>query len=245
MAAQTGESRVRRPADAGPPLPLVVSISAVLLVAGLVVPFMLSGQPYPSPAARDVLVRSYVDAHPDAIRVASLFLFASSIPLAVFTAATVARLHALGVRAAGPTIALVGGLLASTALAVSACAQWALARMGDDADLALVRAVHDLAFISGGPWHVVALGLLLAGVAVSAAFSRLLPPAVWGAGVLLAVICELATLAFVSSAAAYLLPLGRFGGLIWLIVAGVVLPRARPLRNARGPLATPPAARAR
>ena len=42
-------------------------------------------------------------------------------------------------------------------------------------------------------------------------------------------VCELATLTFATPVAAYLLPVGRFGG-IWLIVAAVQLPRERQRR---------------
>jgi hypothetical protein len=146
-----------------------------------------------------------------AVQLSAFFLFAASVPLAVLTAALTGRLHGLGVRAAGPAIALAGGLLASAGLALCAAAQWALARTGDGAPAALVRALADVAFVTGGPWHAVGLGLLLAGVAVSAAFTGLLPRPVWQAGVVLAVVCELSTLVLLVPGAAYLLPVGRFG----------------------------------
>lgn len=219
---------LRRPADASPPLPVVAAISTALFVAGLVVPvFLADGQRYPSPFEAPEALVSYVGSHADAVRFAALFQFAASIPLAVFTASVVARLHALGVRAAGPTIALVGGVLAAAAMAVSACAQWVLSHMSATTSRDLLSAVHELVFISGGPWHVVAFGLLLAGIAVPAAFHRLLPRPMWMAGVALAVLCEFSTVAFAVPAAAYLLPLGRFGGLIWLITAAALLPRTR------------------
>lgn len=225
------DHRAPTPAGAGPPLPGVAAVSAALFVAGLVVPIALSGQPYPSPFQGGDALAVYLAQHPDALRAAALFHFASSVPLAVFSASVVARLHALGVRAAGSLIALAGGVLASAALALSGCAQWVLARVGQDAPPGLARSLHELVFLTAGPWHVVALGLLLAGIAVSAGFYRLLPPVMWVIGVVLAVICELTTLVFVSDSAAYLLPVGRFGGLIWLIAAGFVLPRSRPRRS--------------
>lgn len=224
--------RARTRAGAGPPLPVVAAVSAALFVAGLVVRMALSGQRYPSPfEGGEALAAVYLAEHPEALRAAALFHFASSVPLAVFSASVVARLHALGVRAAGPLIALVGGVLASASLALSGCAQWVLARVAQDAPPELARSLHELVFLTAGPWHVVALGLLLAGIAVSAGFYRLLPPVMWVIGVVLAAICELTTLVLVSESAAYLLPVGRFGGLIWLIAAGFVLPRARPRRS--------------
>lgn len=224
--------QVRRPTEAGPPLAPVVGVSAVLFLAGIVVPLAVAGgEPYPAPltGGEEALV-AYLARHADALRLGALLQFASSVPLAVFTAAAVARLHALGVRAAGPTIGLVGGLLGSAALAVSACGQWVLSRVSPDAPAALLGALNNLVFVTGGPWHVVGLGLLLAGVAVSSAFHRLLPRPIWVAGVALAVICELTTLTLVLPSAVYLIPVGRFGGLVWLVVAALLLPVRRPHR---------------
>jgi hypothetical protein len=198
-----------------------MAVSAGLFAAGVVVPLVLAGEAYPSAVSSTDggggagNLSRYVAEHSDALRAAGLFHVASSIPLAIYAASVVARLHALGVRAAGPLIALAGGVLASVALAVSGCTQWVL---------------RDAAFVTGGPWHVMALGLLIAGVAVSAAFHRLLPRSLWVAGVGLAVVCEVSTLALAVDAAAYLLPLGRFGGLAWLIAAGFALPSSRPRR---------------
>ena len=217
--------------DGGPPLPLVAGVAAALAVAAIVLPLLVTGgQPYPSPFGGAGALRQYVAAHADALRYTAVLQFAASVPLLVFTASAVARLHALGVRAAGPTIALVGGVAAAAALAVSACAQWVLSRLPAGSDAGVLGLVRDLAFIAGGPWYVVASGLLLAGIAVPAAFYRLLPRAVWVTGVLLAVVCELATLAFLTPLAAWLLPLGRFGGLVWLVLVAVLLPRRRPSR---------------
>lgn len=230
--------RVRAAGDAGPPLPLVASISVALVVAGIVVPLLLSGgQAYPSPSDEGEGLASYVASYPAALKFAALFQFAASVPLAVFSASVVARLHALGVRAAGPMIALVGGVCASIALALSASGQWVLSGMSPTSSTELLEAVRDLVFIAGGPWHVVAFGLLLAGISVSAAFHRLLPRPMWIAGVVLAVVCELATLAFATTQATYLVPLGRFGGLLWLVGAAVLLPRKRP-RRATAPTAS-------
>ena len=59
----------------------------------------------------------------------------------------------------------------------------------------LIRLMHDLAFISGGPGFVVPIGLLIAGIAVPGLLARLLPrPLAW-AGLIIAALVVL----FVSS----------------------------------------------
>lgn len=48
------------------------------------------------------------------------------------------------------------------------------------------------------------------------------------AGLVIAVLAELATLVLVWPALAPVLPLARFPGLVWLVVAGLQLPHQRP-----------------
>nr|PZN23615.1 MAG: hypothetical protein DIU75_04960 [Mycolicibacterium hassiacum] len=55
-------------------------------------------------------------------------VFGSSIPLAIYAATAGSRLRQLGVTAPGSTIALAGGLLAATGLALSALLIWTLSR---------------------------------------------------------------------------------------------------------------------
>ena len=56
----------------------------------------------------------------------------------------------------------------------------------------MVRALHDLAFLFGGPAHVVFLGLLLAGMAVPGLLLGLLPRATAWTGLVIAGLAELA-----------------------------------------------------
>jgi hypothetical protein len=56
-------------------------------------------------------------------------------------------------------------------------------------------------------------------------------PVAW-TGLVLAGLGMLATLTLLTSALYPLLPIGRFGGLIWLLITSVLLPRARPRRTA-------------
>jgi hypothetical protein len=156
------------------------------------------------------------------------------VPLAVLAAAAAARLGALGVRAAGPLIALAGGVLASAAQAASAAALWAMSRLGPDASVDLLEAVHGLALVSGGAAHVVALGLLVAGIAVPAAVFGFLPRPLWVLGLAVAVLCELTTVVLLATAAWNVLPVARFGALVWLVAAGALLPRHRPRRSPPG-----------
>jgi len=106
---------------------------------------------------------------------------------------------------------------------------------------AVVRALDDLAFLTGGPAQVVAFGLLLAGIAVPSPIVGLLPRWVAVAGLVLAAAAKLLTLVLISPGLGLLLPRARFGGTAWLIVAGATLPFTRtPCRSpTRGTVSDP------
>ncbi|OBF30983.1 hypothetical protein A5724_23375 [Mycobacterium sp. ACS1612] len=153
--------------------------------------------------------------------------FGSSIPLAIYAATASARLRQLGITAPGATIALAGGLLASTGLGLSGLLVWTLSRPEVTSEPALTRALYYLTYLTGGAWHVVALGLLIAGIAVPGLVVALLPRGVALTGLAIAALAELATLVLIWERLSPLLPVARFTGLLWLIVAGAMLPLRR------------------
>lgn len=215
----------------GPHLGVLAIVSTALFLVGLFVSAAIAGGFPPATTASAHTIQDYFQNHRSAVRVAALFQFGAAVPLAIYAAATSARLRNLGIRAPGATIALVGGVLSAGFLALSGLVGWVLSRPEVVRDHALVRAFQDLWFMAGGPGHVVFLGLLVAGVAVPAFFTGLLPRPLIAVGVAFAVVAELSTLSIVADGAAYLLPIARFPILAWLIVAGFRLPLSR--RDAR------------
>jgi hypothetical protein len=145
------------------------------------------------------------------------------------------RLRALGAPAPGSTIALVGGVLGAALLTLSALVTWVLSRPAVRGEVPIVRALHDLAFLTGGPAHVVFLGLLVAGIAVPALLLGLLPRWLSVVGLVIAVLAELATVALFAESAVVLVPLARFPALLWLAVAGFAVRRRAGRRGADGP----------
>jgi hypothetical protein len=216
----------------GPPLGVLAVVSTVLFLLGLFVAAMIAKGFPPAPTAAAATIQEYFHDHRSAARVSALFQFGAAIPLALYAATASARLRNLGIRAPGATIGLAGGVLSAGFLALSALTSWVLSRAEVVRDPTLVRALQDLAFITGGPGHVVFLGLLVAGLAVPALFARLLPRPVVFLGLLLAAIAELSTLSIATDKLAVLLPIARFPILIWLIAAGFQLPRTRQRQDA-------------
>lgn len=229
MATTTGTLQTtRRPAQQrGPSLPLLAGVSLALLLAGLVLSAALGGL-FPSPYAHAATIQHYFLSHPEAVRAGGILTFASSVPLAIYAATASARLRQLGVTAPGATIALVGGALSAGALSLAGLLQWTLAQAPVRTDQSLVRALQDLTFLTGGVMHVVFLGLLVAGIAVPGWLVGLLPRPVAFSGLAIAAIAELSTLCLVWQPMSFLLPLGRFPGLLWLLAAGILLPQKRP-----------------
>jgi len=222
-----------RPVQGGPPLALLGAISLVLLLAGLAIGAALGGV-MPLPYGSSTEIQDYVANNHDAAEAIAVAAFASSIPLAIYAATASARLRQLGVTAPGATIALAGGILASSGLGLSGLFAWTLSRPEVTADATLVRALYYLTYLTGGPWHIVALGLLIAGISVPSLILGLLPRPVAWAGLAIAVMAELTTLVLIWPGLSPLLPVARFTGLIWLIVAGVLLPvRRRNKQEAR------------
>lgn len=222
----------RTPTQGGPPLGVLALVSTLLLVAGVAGGAALAGRTYPSPYAEPAVIRAFFSGPPLAVTVGGTAVFASAVPLLIYAATVSTRLRHLGVTAPGATIALAGGVASATLLALSGLLQWALGRPAVLTNEPVVRALHDLSFLTGGPAHVVFLGLLIAGVAVPGLLLGLLPRALAVAGLVIAAIAELATLALLWPQLSVLIPLARFPGLLWLIVVGFRLPRQRPRRTA-------------
>jgi hypothetical protein len=136
-------------------------------------------------------------------------------------------LRQLGVAAPGPMIALTGGILAAGALGLTGLLAWTLSRPEVSGDTALVVALYYLVFLVGGAGHIVALGLLVAGIAAPSLIVGLLPrPLAW-AGLAIAGLCELTTLVLVWPVLGPILPVTRVSALAWLVVAGARLPLRR------------------
>ncbi|RMI34141.1 DUF4386 domain-containing protein [Nocardia stercoris] len=177
----------------------------------------------PHPGDSGAAVLAYDVAHRGLLETGALLMVAAAAPLVVIGTLVFATLRARLGRV--PGIAVAGAVLAAAALTVSGIIGWAGARLTDAAGPALARAVADLSFASGGPAYAVGFGLFALGVAVPALIGDLLPrPLAW-TGVAIGIAGAVAVLGLAVPALLPLLPVVRFGGLLWLIVTVVTLVR--------------------
>lgn len=227
MTSPQPATRRGRP-QGGPPLLAPALAYGALTIAAVV---LSATVPHPSAPAASVLV--YDRAHHTALQVAGFLISGASVPLAIWTATAYRRLRTLGVTAPGAVIALTGGLLAAASLSLSGLITWTSSQVTAAAGPGLARALAELSFATGGAGFVVPFALLLAGVCVPALILRLTPrPWAWF-GLAVAVAAVLSTFTLLTATVDVLLPIGRFGGLVWLIGTSVLLPLdRRALRNA-------------
>ena len=211
----------------GPHLGMLAIIFAGLFITGLsfVVTFSAGAPHFPGPWETAEAIAGYFRNYRHDVLMCAFFQFGAAIPLGLFTATIVSRLKFLGVKAAGANIALFGGLTTAFNIVVSSLVIWVMSYPGMAQDVSVIRALYYIAFAIGGVGYSVPLGLLIAGISVTAFFMKLLPKWVVVFGLLLAVIGELSWLSLIFPTLVPLIPLTRFPGFIWLIIAGFMLPK--------------------
>ncbi len=212
----------------GPSIVLLASVHILLFAAGLVAAGVLRhGASYVTPFAPADQVRLFFAQSPLADRVSSFFLFGSAVPFGIFAVTTVSRLRFMGVRAAGTNITLLGGIAATIALFLSGMAGWILSVPEVVTSAPLVKAIDFLNFLCGGVFYAVGFGLMAAGVSVTCYFMRLIPRWMTILGVILAITGELSWFSLIAYPANFFIPITRFVGFIWMLMAAVALRRDR------------------
>ena len=141
-----------RPSRGGRPLAPLSLACIGLLIGGIAVGVAVGGV-MPLPYGPASAVTNYVRAQPVAVRIIAVATFASSVPLALYSAIAAARLRQLEARAGSAPIALTGGVLAAGALGLAGLLGWTLSIPEVAANAALVRALYSLVFLTGGPGH--------------------------------------------------------------------------------------------
>ena len=212
----------------GPPLWLPAGLYMLLFNIGLAPVTMLGGLPYwPGPWAPASDIVSYFQTHAARVLFCVFFQFGATVCLGLFTAVVVSRLQFLGVRAAGVHIALFGGFFTVFNGAAAAFATWAMIHPSVSPNGSILLGLYYLSSAFGGPGFSVPMGLLMAGISVTAAFRKLLPKWLIILGLVLAAAGELSVFYFLSPKLLFLIPLTRFPGFIWIVAVGILMPNSR------------------
>ena len=212
-----------------PPLWLLALLYTVLFNAGLFPVTMFGGLPYwPGPWESPAVITHFFQTQQSRVLMCIFLQTGATVCLGLFTAVVVSRLRFLGIRAAGAHIALFGGFLTVFNSMAASLTIWTLLRPAINADPNIVLTLNYLSYALGGPGFSIPMGLLMAGVSVSAGLSKLIPKWVMILGLFLAACGELSVLNLIYPQLLFLIPLTRFPGFIWIIAVSFTLPKSRP-----------------
>lgn len=224
-------NKANHPRFRGPSLMLVAAAHILVFAAGMVSAAALRhGASYVTPFAPADAMSSFFAQNPTAVRVSNFFLFGSAVPFGIFAVTAVSRLRFYGVRAAGTNIALFGGLAGAISLFLSGITGWELSVPEISGSAATVKAIDYFNFLSGGVFYATGFGLLAAGISVTGFFTRLLPRWLAALGLFVAVTGELSSLSLIAFPANFFIPITRFVGFIWMLLAAAALSRDRRVR---------------
>ena len=213
----------------GPPLYLLAIISVALFNTGFTFVVSFSPVHYPGPWEPAETIVSYFQGQSHNVLICSFLQFGSTIPLGLYAVNMVSRLRFLGVRSAGPYIALFGGIMVAVNTAAAALMGWVMAFPGIAQNADVIRALYYVAFALGGVGFSIPLGIFFLGVSVSAGFAKLLPKWLIIYGLILGACGVLSWFSLLVPQLIYLIPLTRFPGFIWLIIVGFKMPRSIPV----------------
>ncbi len=227
------------PSHRGPHPGLLAILYTTLFCLGLYPVTAMYKQPFwPGPWEPASTIVPYFQLYGQRVLFCIVLQFGAFVCFGIYSAAVVSRLHFLGAKAAGTYIALFGGLLVVADAFAGTMTMWTLLHPGVVEHPALLMALYYLGYALGGPGFSVPMGLFLAGVSITAGFMKLLPKWLVIFGVVLALAGELSFLHLAFARLLFLIPLVRFPGFIWLIAAGFLLPKVRPMavqvRDERG-----------
>lgn len=213
----------------GPSLILLALVHILIFAAGIMAVAMLRhGTLYVNPYAPAEAIRAFLAQNPPAVRIGNFLLFGSAVPFGIFAVTVVSRLRYLGIRAAGTNIALLGGLIATFALIFSGLLGWILSLPDVTASAPLAKGISFLSFLFGGATYAIGFGLLAAGVSVTSFFAHTLPRWLVFLGMLVAITGVLSWLSLLAYPANFFIPITRYIGFIWMMLAAIKLTQSRP-----------------
>jgi uncharacterized membrane protein len=205
-----------------------------LTALGLAVANILSSGLYPSPfgppfgPSTDVV--TYFTSNRPQVQMMSFLYALGAVCLLVFVGYGAGMLAdpTPDRRSALPWLAGAGGALAGGFWLLTALLLWVAAQPETARDPSPLRLIHDLAYLTGGPAHVVTLGIFLGAVSVALRREDVLPGWITFLGQTAGILAVAALLALVAEPESLLLPLGRGLAMLWILATSVALLRRHP-----------------
>jgi hypothetical protein len=202
------------------------ALAVVLFGCGLLVGDLLGTTHYPALNASSFQLRQYFTRNVSEVRALSFFHLLAAVALATFASYLYSTLRAAGARLAA--LALTGGIIGATFLALSALSYRVLAERSVASDPALTHGLLVLSYLAGGPAIGVPLALT-AGVFATVIRRERTPPVwLWRLSMAAAVL-GVATVTTLlgptnnSSASYGVLLLGAVALFSWLAASSIVL----------------------
>ena len=207
------------------PAALSGPLTGITFLAGVGTGLATANSPYPRPGSKPAEIRRFFGESPNSARMSATGQAVSAGMLIPFTRSVAEFIGRTG-RGSRPlkAAAIAGGAIATASLATSAACTALLTGRRKDNDESAV-AVHRAAFVAGGPVHGAGFGALVGALALAGLRSGELPRPVAVTGLVSAGAGLLSPLYFAVKPAAWLIPAGRFPGLVVSGIAGVRLSR--------------------
>lgn len=198
---------------------------AFFLASILIIPIMARGARIPNPFGPDSEARAFVHAAAAAVRVSDFLQLASALCLAIYCGLMADRIRAAQ-RTTAAFLTLAGGLGAAMMLSITALCSWAIASPGATDWGSSFHTLQFMPFLFGGPGWAGFIAIFLCGA--SAGMAGLAPRWLNVSGYALGGVAALATAVLLTILASPCLPLARFLGFIWMIIAAASARRELP-----------------
>ncbi|MER5484908.1 hypothetical protein ABT024_17005 [Streptomyces sp. NPDC002812] len=204
----------------------VVSIAVFFLffILGLMLHSALATTTYPAPDDAADLLLEWRRDNGDVSRLSGAALSISALVFTWFCSWFASVIHRTG-RTQAAFVVFAGGLFSALGLFLSGVLQWVAQRPETLAEMPVLRVVHQITFVLGGPLVVTSLAPIVAVGGIALVRAGLLQKWLGYVGVALGVICLGSVVMLIpeDGSLTFLVPIGRFLSLLWLTVVAVVL----------------------
>jgi len=204
---------------------LAIIFTVFFIVSLIPVTLIVSEIHFPAPTQSSEEIISYFQNESNKVRITAFMQFCSAIVLGLFVAVIVNRIRRLSDKSSLVNLIFLGGLMATLFVTVSALLQWTLVQPDISKNGELTLPLYFLQFAFGGPGYSVPIGIFIAAISISAWYKKFLPKWLIVFGVILGIFGIASVLDLLSHTALPFIPLTRFPGFIWMIIAGFLIQR--------------------